>query len=241
MNSLVVQIAGIKLLISYNYIETRFSFAEFEITGDYQYEVAISRQRFQEEKILLEQRFPLQKFKNHEIERNALYRDIPQVLAKEGVIIMHGVLVGMDGIGYLFSAPSGTGKSTHAKLWTDVFPNKAFVINGDKPLLKITDCGVIAYGSPWKGKEKIGTNECINLRNICHIKRGDSCSIKRLEWNTETLMWLLNQSHIAGVDSQILERIKWFKTASRYISLFELQCTISPESVKIAYNGMNMS
>ena len=238
MESIVVQIAGVNILVSFKYPKTRLCLSDFETDEDFKYKVVITDCRFQEEKNLLERRFPLQSFQSHEIERNSLYRDIPKILVKEGIIMIHGVVVAMDGEGFLFTAPSGTGKSTHAKMWTEAFPNKAIVINGDKPLLKITDSGVIAYGSPWKGKERIGTNDFVKLNNICLLKRGNNNSIKRVEWNAEILTWLLEQSQIDGADAQVLERIRWFKAASQYISFFELQCTKSIEAAIVAYNGM---
>lgn len=48
----------------------------------------------------------------------------------------------IDGKAYMFSAPSGTGKSTHAKLWRDCFGDRVTMINDDKPLIKFREDGI---------------------------------------------------------------------------------------------------
>ena len=146
----------------------------------------------------------------------------------------------MEQKGYIFTAPSGTGKSTHASLWVKHFGKKVNIINGDKPLIKLTEDGVYAYGSPWKGKEKIGTNKCVKLFGICYLQRSQSNFIEQVEFDTKSLAWLLEQTQIKGLESSITKRIRWFKNATIYVSLYNLKCNISDEAVEVAYNGMNI-
>lgn len=64
---------------------------------------------------------------------------------------MHGTVVDHNGQAYMFTAPSGTGKTTHAKLWLDNLPD-AFIVNGDKPFIIAGDEQPKACGTPWAGK-----------------------------------------------------------------------------------------
>ncbi len=82
-------------------------------------------------------------------------------------VLFHGSALAIDGDGYLFTAKSGTGKSTHTRLWRERFGDRVVMINDDKPLLHIDAGSVIAYGTPWNGKHRLGTNASVPLRADC--------------------------------------------------------------------------
>ena len=67
------------------------------------------------------------------LESLALHRLLAERLPDYDVLLMHGSALSMDGIGYLFTAPSGTGKSTHAALWRQVFGERVQMLNDDSP------------------------------------------------------------------------------------------------------------
>ena len=85
-------------------------------------------------------------------EELAVYRKIAEKCPDWDTVLFHGSVIAVDGQGFLFTAKSGTGKSTHTRLWREYFGDKAVMVNDDKPLLKITDSGVTAYGTPYNGK-----------------------------------------------------------------------------------------
>jgi hypothetical protein len=66
--------------------------------------------------------------------------------------LMHGAVVVVDGSIYMFTAPSGTGKSTHVALWKKYFKNVE-IINGDKPFSRVDESSVWVYGIPWPVKK----------------------------------------------------------------------------------------
>lgn len=236
----IVQLAGINILIKPVFLQTKMAFVDFITDEKDDYSIEITMQRIIAEEELLHSTYPHRCFKDFEIEVNVIYRDISKILINENIILFHGVLIEMEQKGHIFAAPSGTGKSTHARLWTEYFGDKVKIINGDKPLLKLTKKGIFAYGSPWKGKENIGSNECVKLSGICYLQRSSINSIEPVEFDTESLTWLLEQTQIKGLESSIIERVRWFKEASQYISLYNLKCNISDDAVKVAYNGMNI-
>ena len=234
-----VQLAGVNIFINTIYSKTETVFVDFITNEQYDYCIDVTAQRINAERHLLHNAYPQKEFKDYEIEINALYRDIPKILIKENVILLHGVLICIEQRGYIFTAPSGTGKSTHVGLCKKVFGDKVKIINGDKPLLKLSEKGVFAYGSPWKGKEKIGSNESVKLSGICYLQRGNQNSIEQVEFNAKSLTWLLEQSQIKGLEYSITDRLRWFKSAAKYVTLYNLKCNISDESAKVAYYGMN--
>jgi hypothetical protein len=80
---------------------------------------------------------PVRKFNNEYLETLAVYRKITERLLDYDTLLFHGSLIAVDGEGYLFTAKSGTGKSTHTKLWIELLGDRAIMVNDDKPLLHV--------------------------------------------------------------------------------------------------------
>ena len=93
------------------------------------------------------------------LEELAVYRKIAERLPLYDTVLFHGSALAADGEGYLFTAPSGTGKSTHARLWRELLGDRVVMINDDKPLLRVTEEGVTVYGTPFRGKHGLGGDE----------------------------------------------------------------------------------
>lgn len=91
-----------------------------------------------------------------------------QLLKFDG-ILLHASAVVMDGRAYLFSAPCGTGKSTHTGLWLKIFGQRAFILNDDKPALRLEDGQWFAYGTPWSGKYDLSVNVRAPVAGICFL------------------------------------------------------------------------
>ena len=78
------------------------------------------------------------------LERSVFQRRIADLLAEQDVLMLHGSTVAVDGEAYLFTAPCGTGKSTHTRSWMTLFGDRAIMVNDDKPFLTISSSGVMA-------------------------------------------------------------------------------------------------
>ena len=113
---------------------------------------------------------PPHRFSDAYLETLAVYRKIAAALLQKDVLLLHGSVMAFEGKAYLFTAPSGTGKSTHCRLWLSEIPG-AYVLNGDKPLLRVEADQVFACGTPWQGKENYGRNEILPLEAICILAR----------------------------------------------------------------------
>lgn len=99
-----------------------------------------------------------------------------QLLRFDGMLI-HASAVVMDGKAYLFSAPCGTGKSTHTQLWLKRFGNRAMILNDDKPALRLENGEWYAYGTPWSGKYDVSANVRVPVAGICMLHRAETNSI----------------------------------------------------------------
>lgn len=167
----------------------------------------------------------------------AVYRKIAEWIPIQGTLLFHGSVIAVDGKAYLFTAKSGTGKSTHTRLWREYFGNRAVMINDDKPLIKITQDGVYAYGTPWDGKHRLSTNAYAPLSGICILRRGRENVLRKITAH-EVYPMLMQQCYrprntkALTATMQILEQLK------DIMNFYELHCNISKEAVEVAYNGM---
>ena len=152
-------------------------------------------------------------------------------------MMIHSSAVVLDGNAYLFSAPSGTGKSTHTRLWLQKFENRAYILNDDKPAVRIMPDGIFVYGTPWSGKEDISINKKAPLKGICFLNRDKTNWIKTM--NTESKVVNLYHSAIKKVDKEVaLKQLDIIENIIKKIPIYEMGCNISEESVEVSYNKM---
>ncbi|MBQ8845894.1 MAG: hypothetical protein IJ006_01995, partial [Lachnospiraceae bacterium] len=128
------------------------------------------------------------------LETLAVYRKIAEQMLAYDTLLFHGSVIAVDGAGYLFTAKSGTGKSTHTRLWRERFGDRAVMVNDDKPLLKVTEDSVIAYGTPWDGKHRLSTNCSVPLKAICILTRSEENRIEEI-LPGEAYQMLLQQTY----------------------------------------------
>ena len=147
------------------------------------------------------------------------YRD----LLRFGGVMLHSSAVAYDGKAYLFSGPSGVGKSTHTKLWQECFGADAQVINDDKPALRYLDGRWYAYGTPWCGKDGIHQNKKLPLGGICFLKRGQENRIRRLQ-GTEAVPLMYMQTNFALYKEENMQYLlSAIESLVQQIPIFELE------------------
>ncbi len=158
-------------------------------------------------------------------------------LTSYGGILLHSSCIVLDGVAYAFSADSGTGKTTHAKLWLEHFKSRAHMLNDDKPAIRIIDGKVYACGTPWSGQTDWSTPEIAPLGAICFIKRSEKCYIKRAD--TAAALHSVFEQTIRYVGKSAMENIlDILDRLFNSVPVFELGCNISDEAVITAYNGI---
>lgn len=170
------------------------------------------------------------------IETLSVYRQLSEHLVAYDTVLFHCSSLAVDGTAYLFTAPSGTGKSTHARLWREYFGDRLVTINDDKPLLHITKEQVTVFGTPYGGKDNLQTNTSAPVGGIIVLHQAPQNEIRRLS-HQEAYTALLNQTHRpADVE-------KFFKTMELVhiladLPVYSMGCTISQEAVELAYNTL---
>lgn len=171
------------------------------------------------------------------LEELAIYRKIAEEMPFHDVVLMHGSCVAVDGEGYLFTAKSGTGKSTHTRLWRELFGDRAVMINDDKPLIRIANDGIKIYGTPWSGKHRLNTNCSVPLKAICVLERAQQNRIHRIN-APEAYPVLLQQIYRPSNPEAMLKTIRLIDRLSGNVDLWRLGCNMDPEAAQIAYDAM---
>ena len=171
------------------------------------------------------------------LETLAVYRKIAEWMPMQDTLLLHGSVIAVDGKAYLFTASSGTGKSTHTRLWREFFGNKAVMVNDDKPLLRIMKDGVIAYGTPWDGKHRLSTNTHAPVVGICILRRGKENKIREITAR-EAYPMLLQQCYRPMDKQAMIRTMQVLDQLKERVSFYELYCNISQEAVEVAYNRM---
>ena len=159
-----------------------------------------------------------------------------QLLNFQGMLL-HSSAVVKDGQAYLFTAACGTGKSTHTQLWLHNFPD-AYILNDDKPALRLEDGKFYAYGTPWSGKTAQNCNVWVPLAGICVLRRGAENKIEPYS-GSAALHDILEQTirpKNTVLSGNLLEVLDKLVTS---VPVWKLECNMNPEAAYISYNTMS--
>lgn len=176
---------------------------------------------------------------NEYLECIAVYRKLCNYVFDNGDgFVFHSSAVSVDGECYLFTAPSGVGKSTHVRLWKKLLGERAVVINDDKPIIRFIDGEFYVYGTPWSGKHKLDVDRRSKLKAVCEINRAKENSIKSVSLK-EILPTLLNQTVRPKERKKmdlLLERIL---KLSKSVKTYKLYCNMDISSARLSYQTMS--
>lgn len=160
-----------------------------------------------------------------------------QLLDFDG-LMLHASAVALDGKAYLFSGPSGMGKSTHTRLWQQMFGKKAVVFNDDKPALRRINGVWYAYGTPWCGKDGINVNIKVPLAGICFLRRGQENMIRRID-ALQASSYIISQTMRRFKDADMLD--KMLTQVDRLVNdipVYELYNKPEPDAARLSYATM---
>ncbi len=170
-------------------------------------------------------------------EAAAVYRKLCRTALAYDTFLFHGSAVALDGVAYLFTAPSGTGKSTHTALWKRVFGDRAVIVNDDKPLLHVTSEGVTVCGTPWDGKHRRSTPGVFPLKAICILERGAENKVEPLAAK-EAYPLLLGQTNRPANPAYMQTTLTLLDRAMEKLKFYKLTCNMSPDAARVACEGM---
>ena len=176
-------------------------------------------------------------FSDGYLETLAVYRKLADILNDENIILFHGSVIAVDGEAFLFTAKSGTGKSTHTALWRKKFGERAFMVNDDKPLIKICEDKAVVYGTPWDGKHHLSRNVSVPLKAVCILERSETNTIKQIT-KSEAYNMLIQQTHRSKNPQKLGHTLQLIDDFAAKVKLYRLGCNMDMEAADVAYNAM---
>ena len=171
------------------------------------------------------------------LESLAVYRKISEYLPKKGSFLFHASALSVDGQAYVFTAESGTGKSTHARLWRQNFGDRVTMVNDDKPIITVKDGKTYVSGTPWSGKHRLSTDITVPVKAICFLRRGRENVITKTDKNT-VFEKLWTQTYKPADKEALTDTVRLISEVMKTVDFYDLQCNMEPEAAVISYKGM---
>jgi len=214
----------------------------YSFEGEADFSVVISQENIEYERAVNEQEHirqnqPVPEVTDRYLETLAVYRKISEKLLDYDTFLFHGSAVELDGETYLFTAKSGTGKSTHTRLWRELYGDRAVMINDDKPLIRIEGDRAIIYGTPWNGKHRLGVNRSSRLKAICILERGAENKIFTVD-SKEAYPRLLTQTYRPKDGVGMVRTLGLVDRLCKCVGLYKLECNMDIEAAKVSSEGM---
>ena len=173
------------------------------------------------------------------LEKLVVLRKIARQLSRFQTVFFHGSAIAVDGEVYLFTAPSGTGKSTHTRMWRKHFGERAVMVNDDKPFLQMKEDGrIMVYGTPWDGKHRLSKNIGLPLKGICILSQAEENRIRPVSPEDGFKRIYLQTYHVKKDTRNMKATLDVIEGMLRF-PLWHLECNISEEAAKLSYETMS--
>jgi len=253
MNGYTCKIADISIkfktkLKFYNYVSTLFPCQNNSVN-----EVIIAEKNELDEYRKLDIKIDNCTFFNA-YETTLLYKKFSAKLSNYNAVLFHSATFDIDGVGVAFSARSGTGKTTHMLNWQKVLGDKMTVVNGDKPIVRFfdkdfceehkleippdTELGIpYAYGTPWCGKEGLGTNMRTKLKHICFIERSETNYVTKID-KKDAVNRIMQQVYMPKDPVALMKTLELVDRLINSCELWIIHCNMDIESAEVAYGAI---
>lgn len=175
-------------------------------------------------------------FSDGYLESLAFYRAFVTLALDYDVLLLHGSAISYLGYGYIYSAASGTGKSTHARLCKEVFGDDVQYINDDKPLLRRLGGEWYVFGTPWDGKHHLSENRCVPLGGICELARGETNEIHPA--NADAALRTLLRQVYRPDDEDRMKKTLDLAVSLAEIRFWQMKCNISRDAAVMSLGEM---
>ncbi len=165
------------------------------------------------------------------------YRNIAEVLPTLDACVFHGSVIKYGEKAYIVTAKSGVGKTTHTRLWLSEFEGDAYVLNGDKPVVRYKDGKFFVCGTPWRGKEMYGVYETAPLGGIAFLERGAQNRSYRIN-TSDALSRLIPQVYKPKNRVAVIKTMTLMDRLLKELPLIRLECNMDPEAAHVAKSAL---
>ena len=237
-----LKIAGQVGAVECRFDSTPYYLAQYATQDAADFSVAIcsddlERERQFRDAEALEEGMKLRKVTDPFLERLAIQRKFAEELLNRQILMVHGSAAAVDGVGYIFTAACGTGKSTHTRLWREVFGDRAVMINDDKPFIRLDGERVTVCGAPWSGKHGLETNTEVPLGGVCLLERGKENQIRPMSQDrspevTKNLRWYMEDHRVPRFDALAAE-------LAQRVPFWHMHCNMDPAAAVMSHGCMS--
>ena len=170
------------------------------------------------------------------LESLAVYRKIAERIPDYDAFLFHGSTIAVEGAAFVFTAKSGTGKSTHTRLWRELLGEQAIMINDDKPLIRLQPDGTaMVYGTPWNGKHHLSRNISAPVRAICILEQSQENHIREIA-KLEAMPMLMQQAYRPADASALQKTLALLDRLNA--RFYRLGCNMDISAAEMSYHTM---
>lgn len=233
-----IKVAGVVVEIHNRYRYVRWLCRDYIVTGETpDFTVKADRRELEEEW----RKTPDLWFKKWSMrpycEGNCLYRKICLNMVDYGGFLMHAAVIEVEGEAIAFAAKSGVGKSTHVRLWQERYGDEVRVVNGDKPICRSFDGRLHVCGTPWNGKEQMGSNTIVPLKALCFLEQAEENSLERLTPG-EAMTRLFHQVLLPREPERMDRFLALLEELLQKTPCWVLHCNMTQEAAETARRGL---
>ena len=171
------------------------------------------------------------------LESVALLRKLADYICDHNRLLMHGSAIAINGKGYIFTALSGTGKSTHTGLLRQLHGENAIMINDDKPFLHYDNGKVYISGTPWRGKHFLGNKITVPLEGIFFLRRSENNVIEPIS-PTDALMKMISQCHRPSDPIKLINTLDLVDKILAAVPLYDFGCNMDISAAEVSSSVM---
>ncbi|MBQ8057316.1 MAG: hypothetical protein IJ275_03145 [Ruminococcus sp.] len=172
-------------------------------------------------------------------ELTAILRSICEIiLDKYNGFFLHCSCLEYEGKAVIFTAKSGTGKSTHTRLWREILGDKVTMINDDKPIVRYLNREFIIYGTPWNGKHSLSNNIKAPIKAIYYLHQAEENRVVKCD-PISSISKLLSQTILPDNTENMHSLLSMLERLVTDIPMFDLYCNISEDAVHTVLNSLN--
>lgn len=221
---ITIKVAGIAIGIENRHSHIEWLARDYMTDQTPEFTVSATPEEMAKERSITEENFPDGYF-----ESTVIYRKIAEKLPEYSAFVFHGAVLAMDGRAYAFTARSGVGKTTHTRLWLERFGDRAYYLNGDKPIVRFIDGTPHAFGTPWRGKEGYGVNASLPLAGIAFLERGEVNRAYDADPDSVSAQ-LLSQMYIPRTPIMAARSLSLCARLIETVKLIRLECNMDPDA-----------
>lgn len=160
--------------------------------------------------------------------------------ATKSTLLFHSSVVIEKGYAYMFLGRSGTGKSTHSRLWLEAVEG-SMLLNDDNPVVRAFPGGIVnVYGSPWSGKTHCYKNDYGTLGGIVMLNQS---KVNKLTVTNNEEAYQDIITSVSGTRWNERVRNGQHKTAMKllhYVPFYHLMCRPDIEAAKLCHDGVKI-